>query len=56
MDFLDRSGWFPNGNGRQLGRVHVNQTLSDDYAKVFHSGVSKEHLEILRDRSCSLRC
>ena len=38
MDFLDRSGWFPNGNGRQLGRVHVNQTLSDDHAKVFHSG------------------
>ena len=38
MDSLDRSGWFPDGNGRQFDRVHVNKTLSDDHVKVFHSG------------------
>ena len=38
MDSLDRNRWFPSGDGRQLGRVHANKTLSDDHAKVFHSG------------------
>ena len=38
MDSLDRSGWFPGGNGRQFGRIHVNKILSDDHAKVFHIG------------------
>ena len=35
---LNRGGWFPSGDGGQLGGIHANEPLSYDHSEIFHGG------------------